>query len=236
MKGGLDIMTLKNDNRGLSLIELIVTVLITSILMLAVSLFVSTSRSAYQTVNTSATLQEESLTVERVVSEVLMEAQNFGMVPDPNEVTPTLPVYGPDDHASKVLWVRALDNESTSGDYSVYFFVYDTVDKQLRYCKGTETTLSDTLDEVSLEGDQLIENNCFGTNQKYSLVADHIEDFSLKSVVSRPNNTGDLVTIECKLSYAGKEYDSNIAAVTRNKLRDSVVTPSPDPTGTEDPD
>lgn len=217
-------MTMKNDNRGLSLIELIVTVLITSILMLAVGLFVSTSRSAYQTVNTSATLQEESLTVDRVVSEILMEAQNFGMVPDPDEETPTYPVYDT-DHQSKVLWIRALDNEATSPTYSVYFFVYDMKDGQLRYCKGAETTIEDTFDGITLEGNNLIEGQCFGTNKKYSLVADYIRDFSLKSVVPRPDDTGDLVTIECKLEYLGKEYDANIAAVTRNK-RTVALTPT----------
>ena len=64
----------KINNKGLSLIELIVSVLITGILMTAVAMFISTSRNVYMTVNKSATLQEESLTVERVVSEYLMEA------------------------------------------------------------------------------------------------------------------------------------------------------------------
>ncbi len=219
-------MIMKNDNRGLSLIELIVTVLITSILMLAVSLFVSTSRSAYQTVNTSATLQEESMTVERVVSEILMEAQNYQLIKDKEY----------DDHDYDVLWVRALDNESPSSGYSVYFLVFDKTDNQLRYCKGNETTLvetspastpaiSKTYTISSVEGYNKIHSECFGTNKKYSLVADHITQFEIKSIVHRPDESGDLITFECKYEYMGKEYNSNIAAVTRNKLR---ATPADD--------
>lgn len=206
-------MKVMKDNRGLSLIELIVTVLITSILMLAVGLFVSTSRSAYQTVNISSTLQEESMTVERVISEALMEARNYDFLD------------GTGPYGSSVLWIRALDNDSSSDDMCVSFFVFDKNDKQLRFCKGDETMLdkNETTDqyEISLLGLAKIQNDCFGSNKKYHLVADHIESFVLKSKVERADGTGDLVSIECSFEYLSNSFTSNIAAVTRNKLRNS---------------
>ena len=217
---------MKMNNKGFSLVELIVTVLVTAILMLGVIAFIGSSRTAYQIVNTSATLQEESMTVERVLSEMIMEAKSYGFDEDVNLGTNTVDVF----------WVTAVNNEAASGD-CVYFFVFDESDNKLRYCKGTNPTecvMKADEDSVLTTGINLIKNQCYGTKQKFSLVAEHVTAFSMvKPSVERADGK-DLVVLNISFEYMGKTNTNTITAVTRNKNRAAVtVTPTGDP---DDPD
>ena len=125
-----------NADAGFSLIEMVVTVLITSILMLAVGLFMSSSNSIYQTVGTSSKLQEESLSASNFLNEILIESVNIA--------------YSPDSSSTKYWVVKALDNDdsadkgekdSTTGlwstiDYDYYIFLLTKTSGQDRKHKG----------------------------------------------------------------------------------------------------
>ena len=204
---------LRLNNKGFSLVELIVTVLITSVLMIGVIAFMSTSRSAYQTVNVSATLQEESMTVKRVVSEFLMEAKAYGCEKETINGTANC----------TVLWMLARETESSSsgeGD-QVYFFVLDPVDHKLRYCKGSPTLVSPTaLDSVGGTAITYIKDHCYSDNGKYTVIGEHLESITLNKV-ARPEGT-DLVCIKMKYRYpesGGQEYVDEITVVTRNTVK-----------------
>lgn len=216
-----------NDDKGFSLVELIVTVLVTAILMLGVVAFISSSRAAYQTVSTSAILQEETMTVERVLSEMIMEAKSYGF--DEN-----VDLGG--GKTVKVFWVTAKNNEAGTGD-CVYFFVLDTADNKLRYCKGshpTDCVVKADTNSVLNPGINLINNQCYGTKQKFSLIAEHITDMSMvKPSIEKADGT-DLVVLNLSFEYLGKTNNNTITAVTRNKNR--VVTPTPPSTGDDDED
>lgn len=201
------------DNKGFSLVELIVTVLITGILMLAVGLFMTTSRNAFQTVNISATLQEESMTVERVLSEALMEASAYKVV------TATI-----DSTAYKVMWIKAKDNNKAGfvSEESLYFFVHDSSKQKLFYCKK-QLNDTDTIDKyinasdgsvTSTKGFELIKSNCLGNYSKYNLISDHLVSFTDSSV--KTIDGSKLIKLVCNFSYLGTEYTSNITAVSRN--------------------
>ncbi len=116
----MKVKNIMNDNKGFSLVELIVTVLITAILMIAVVAFISSSRTMYQTVNTSATLQEEAITAERVFTEAFMEAKTYKYQANVSLATGSV---------TDVLWIKAKENAPISGDTntddSVYFYVID---------------------------------------------------------------------------------------------------------------
>lgn len=217
-----------NDNKGFSLVELIVTVLVTSILMLGVIAFISSSRTAYQTVSTSATLQEETMTVERVLSEMIMEAKSYGFDEDVN-------LGG--GKTVDVFWVTAKNNEGGTGD-CVYFFVLDETDNKLRYCKGLhpeDCVVKADEDSVLMPGINLINNQCYGTKAKFSLIAEHITAMSMvKPSIEKADGT-DLVVLNLTFEYLGKTNSNTITAVTRNKNR-AVTTPSPSPTSGADPD
>ena len=213
------------DDRGFSLIELIVTVLITSVLMIGVIAFLSTSRSAYQNVAVSSTLQEETLTVKRILSEYMSEAKSYGFQKN-------VDIDGSSGNTS-VLWLVARDTESNTGDKS-YFFVLDIADKKLRYCTGASTLCPK--DQIVLTDDAKtqIANECFKdeAKMKYSVIGEHVESMDKGGVAERYDGT-DLVAIKMVYRYpdeTGPKYNDEITVVTRNRLR-ATPTPTPKPAG-----
>jgi len=204
------------NNKGFSLVELIVVVLITAILMLAVTAFLSTSRSAYQTVSTSATLQEESMTVDRVLQEFLMEAKSHG----------DLSASDLGDSGAKIIWVTARDNTSKTGDCA-YFFVLDLKTETLKYCKG-KTNWIQTDGTLSGSGKQAIGLLCYGDNEDYSKIADHVKSIAVKKSKTNTENGTDLVCLDLRYEYMGKEFINNLTVTTRNKNHDIADPEDPD--------
>ncbi len=212
-----------NDNKGFSLVELIVVVLITGILMLAIMTFLSSSRSMYQTVSTSATLQEESLTAERVISEYLMEASDYSFANKNVSVGSAM---------TDIFWIKAKENEETSDDpdkqYSIYYFVLDKTSGKLKYYKDkyNENHLIDASGNVV--NTTKLNAECFGTKEKYSVIANYIKSISV-STIERADRK-NLICMTITYNYAGKDFVSNITAVTRNeKDKEAVETPPEDP-------
>lgn len=210
---------LLNDNKGFSLVELIVTVLITAILMIAVIAFISSSRTVYQSVNTSATLQEEAITAERVFTEAFMEAKVYKLETGLSTT-------------ADVIWIQSKENEPVSGDTntddSVYCFVIDKAANEIRYYKGVHKA-SDMISGGSLTttARTTLNTECFGTNAKYCVVSKYVKSVNI-STVPRSDGT-DLVCIEIIFEYTGKEYTENITVVTRNLTHAPTVTATPSP-------
>lgn len=68
------------SNGGYSLVELIVTVLITGVVMLAITGFLSSGLRHFRNVNSESLLQMESQMTELFVTELIQEATDFRMV------------------------------------------------------------------------------------------------------------------------------------------------------------
>lgn len=67
----------KSENRGYSLIELVVTILISSVVMVAVVGFLSTGLRHYRNVNSETMLQMESQVAELFLTELFQESRDF---------------------------------------------------------------------------------------------------------------------------------------------------------------
>ncbi len=205
----MDNNTMLKNNKGFSLVELIVVVLITGILMMAVGVFMSTSRAAFITVHISATLQEEAMTVERVLSEYMMEAFDYGLEEDVS-ITGT-------SYKADVLWILAKENDGVSGAKDpIYFFVRDREKNELRFCKGEDGMAGDS--GIASEGNTKIKDNCYGTKEKFSLVAEHIKSIAINKSKHQADGT-DLVVLEIEYNYLDTDYTNVITIVTRNKKK-----------------
>ena len=216
------------DNNGFSLIELIVTVLITSVLMIGVIAFLSTSRSAYQNVATSSTIQEETITVKRIINEYLSEAKVYGFQSGLTDITGS-------SGSVSVLWVVARDTEANSNPDQSNFFVLDAGDNKLRYCKGDASLCPESQTVLTDDAKTLIATECFASDpkKKYSIIGEHVESMTKAGVAQRYDGT-DLVTIKLVYRYpegSGMAYNDEITVVTRNRLR-ATPTPTPKPTAT----
>lgn len=69
--------TKKSENRGYSLIELVVTILISSVIMVAVVGFLSSGLRHYRNVNSETMLQMESQVAELFLTELFQESRDF---------------------------------------------------------------------------------------------------------------------------------------------------------------
>lgn len=77
-------MKIKRDNRGLSLVELIIAVAIASIILLAMTMFIRNALRSYQTAQNAIDLQMESHVLMEQLGAWVMEGNRIEVVPQAN--------------------------------------------------------------------------------------------------------------------------------------------------------
>ena len=199
---------LQEDNRGLSLVELIVTVLITGILMTAVGCFISFSRVTYQNVATSSRLQEEALTVDKVISEAIMESESWGLIAS-HTVAATKGELSGTNVDCQILWVVARNNTDNSQDRKCYYFILEKPTGILRYCVDEPSTVKPSTNQI-VDDTNVID----AVGDKYKLVANNLTSMSLIS--DYETGGSKTVFLKCNFEFAGETFTSNISAQSRN--------------------
>lgn len=121
---------LRHSNKGFTLVELLVTMLISSIVTMAVAGFLSMGLQYYNRANAETTLQTESQVAELFLTELLQESQDYnykkvtsGSYP---EVESLLEVKRDDNvyvivQNGKVLWFAKLDDPTIEDDEKIAF-------------------------------------------------------------------------------------------------------------------
>ena len=204
----------KMDNKGFTLIEMLISVLITGLMMLGVSAFMNSSRMSYSKVNTSVSLQEEAGTTTKFLNEIVMESTEWGVVDtnytDPHDSSKTSDI--------KVIWFKALDNESadaTNRDECVYFIIWEKATKCIRYKRVEVGDEADEFDKTAYLAHPeeyvvgLISDAFF---DDYSLVARYAENVSF----IRDANNLKRYSISLTFKFNGEEYVANVNSVSRN--------------------
>ena len=231
----------KQDDRGFSLIELIVSILIMSVISAMVILLISSSRATYSEVNTDAVLQGDAETVRKFIGELALEARSWG------EKTVNLP--GGDSY--KLIWIKALDNDTEGlergsydytyyvdedGDgtaetekngsrlYYYYVFLLRSPDGPLAYGKYKYDTL---VHNGELFGDGFTFPTVVGEGaggdyyhndiltSPYAILAEHVTD--IKCSIAADNNDRELISIDLTLNYNGHGYTTKMNFAGRNK-------------------
>lgn len=119
--------TVKQQNhKGYTLIELIVTILITGMIVLIIVAFISASRTSFDEIKTEATLQQEAQMAGSYIGDIAIEASEC--------TTDSFTLSG---NTYQVLCIKAPDPEYVSGTlYNYYFIILWEPDTQvLRFCK-----------------------------------------------------------------------------------------------------
>lgn len=200
------------SNEGFSLVEMVVTVLITGILMLAVGVFISISNDMFQVINTSSRVQDEALTTKKFMSEILYEAVNL--------------CESSDDAPTKYWIIKSMDNADgstklagTSIDYDYYIFIKN--DNKIHYAKvkeENESLFKGICEGSTNEIDKLVEDDvgyvtyiAGNKDSKYNIISNYVEYFDIEV---KSNNLYE-VTITYK--YLQKEYTTSFSVNSRNK-------------------
>ena len=205
----------KVDNKGFTLIEMLVSVLITGLMMLGVATFVSSSRMSFSKVNTSVSLQEEASTTVKFLNEIVIESKEWG------QITTTYS-SGSDSSEMYVLWLRALDNESSDAsdrEECMYFIIWEKANDCIRYKKveiGTGTGQFDKATYLGKANDERVAyiNNLLADAyfDDYSLVSRYVDSVSLTQDMNNPKK----FSIKLLFMFNGETYSANVNSVARN--------------------
>lgn len=215
------------NDRGFSLVEMIVSILVTAIIMFGVGVFISTTRGTYQMVGTSAKLQEESLATQNFISELVMEADNYASFTETdvnctNELGESF--FG--DIFVECIKAKNNDPEPGESDICYYFFIHAKKEGEktgtLHYSKAADPSvfadskifISGTHELSFLDSDTKQEYIYDSVVNRYTLIADCMEE--MKFNCSSAKNNGFLIHMECKLSFMDTEFVSDMNILTRN--------------------
>lgn len=215
----LSALKIGKNNGGYSLVELMVTVMISAVLLGIVGIFISTSKTTYEIVDTDAVLQEEAEAVSSFIREVAIEAEQY------YEGS-----FTKSGSTNKVIYFKAPDNEGTSDMY-FYFFVNAKGDSTVRFKKikddryreeggsvdkvpvGSGLTLT-SLGQIDLGG--TLGGIVEGAGAPYAMLAEHVNDINISSSGSIGEEQGKLISIKIDLSYRGEAYSTEVVVTGRN--------------------
>lgn len=201
-------------NEGFSLIEMIVSILITAIIMLGVGVFISTSRYTYTTVSVSSKLQEEATSATNYIQELMRESMGFGY----QEIVS-------DGKQFKVIWIKTpiiedSDDDLGTNSQPVYNFI-SFIDEagegegKLYYSK-TKTSESMTISESHVGNYDVLDIPAglvtkYIKADKYSLLAENV-----KSVYLNPYENNRMIRVKLDFRFFDQDYSSNTAVLSRN--------------------
>ena len=228
----------KINNRGFSLIETIVSVMIVAIIMLGISAFISTSRVIYTKVSVSSKLQEEANVTMNFVNELLIEAQDYGW-------SDTVTLFGTD---YTVLCIKTLDNTPEVNDslsdaekrtnilkQCYYFVLVDKSNGKIYYTKAATTdSNADTIAFADVEnpaGSGTYERRVTGikpalfestikeaTDRKYYFIADSLDISDPIDISQSTEKNGRRIKIVFKFVFNGETFIATVNNLLRNKL------------------
>lgn len=177
------------NNKGFSLIELIVTVLIMGMFSLIVLSFADTSLTVYRIIGKEETLQTEAATAVCFITEVMESAENSGYSGLFTTAT---------GKQGECIWVKR------PGD-RYGFILYDKAARCLRYKEFTFSEFFGTDGTVWNYAGKL--ESLFG--DPYYLLADKVDDITF-ATSSITNATGKLATITLTMRFLPEDSDDDI--------------------------
>ncbi len=185
----------ESGNGGFSLVELIVSMLVSMIVMSAVVMFITTAMNFYRSSNEEIKLQMESQIAMNLIADIVIET-NSVIVMNPVVV---------DAVSYPVLDVSTSEYDSLNAKTVNYhhIIVYDSSTGKLLYYKYTDDGSSYILSDI-------IRDNMLGTdNLKKVFLANYVTGFSVVQ-------SGDLIQVTIDFANGSKTYHASQSVNMRN--------------------
>ncbi|MCI8308102.1 MAG: type II secretion system protein [Lachnospiraceae bacterium] len=205
-----NVLQLRQSNKGVTLIELIVTILIMSIMAGCLGLFISASRNSSFRISNETALQTESDIAMTFLTDIAEEASAYRIAEE--HMTDAEGV----ERQYNVLCMQVYD----SAKYFC-FIVHDVTGEELRFLKvkgsdseklkWTAGTSGDNINNIDIK-DTLTVNNINNPANKRCFLASYVTGF--KTVI--PSGKGGLLQVSIKLEYGGNTYSANKNISSRN--------------------
>lgn len=212
----------RNKNQGLTLIELVVTVAIIAIFMGIVTSFITSSSNEFRSTSSNAKVQMQTQQIIDELENVIIDA-NRGVyyAVDDNQVMNDIPSdTSIATTGSGIKQFQIFTIESGSDICNVHTFIWNSVDKTLKYSNNPAPVASANFEEFKLKGTVLSANE--------SLVMDNVNDFcvDLTRVTS-----GKIVKFYLSTEEKGKKIATEHTVNLRNRVSviegGIVVNPNP---------
>lgn len=198
------------DNRGLSLVELVVTTLMMSMVALIIMLFVSASKNSYIEVQNEVTMQTEADMALTYISNIAEQAMEYGFT---GEYTSSI-----DNNTYSVLTMKAPLKNSSSYDNYYYFIIFEKAENVLRFYKLKDNDHSivwndnNAVKEIpNINIDQTV-HSAYGNKRK--LLARYIDSFAPN--VSEGLTSKGLMRMCINLKYGNSVYSADKNIYSRN--------------------
>lgn len=186
-------------NKGITLVELIIAVAISSIILGATALLVKTAQNDYQYTSETADLQSESQVLMEQLGKWIMEGNRIKVKEDSGNPDELTIYYIPRTTDTKLPSGVAQSSEKTKKKVV-------WIDNGKMYMKSFDNIESPDSDTLTYTQADEKEDNCIG---------EHIKEFYAKT----DRNAPDIVNIKLTLSQGTYKYEVENAIKVRNKLR-----------------
>jgi prepilin-type N-terminal cleavage/methylation domain-containing protein len=195
-----------NLNRGFTLIELIVSLTVASIVLLAIGTLMSVGTKSYYSTSTEIELQKESQIAINQINDLMIKAQAYELkdVVVSGISVPTL--------------VITASQEGSLGNSELYYYaiIFDQVRNYLLFQKDSKSDVELEFSTDSLNSWLNNRVNKEITSPTPSLLAKYIKTLTV-SPASSSGNTQGSVQITLELSLGGKDYSTFSTNSFRNK-------------------
>lgn len=204
-------LKLQQNNEGFSLVELIVTILISSVVMLAVVGLLTTGLNLYKSVSAETLLQTEGQAATGRINELVQEAQYLQFYSND----------GANDSGCKMIpelvdnKVLLLMTNEDGGDGWWYYIVWDEGEKLLLLTKDeVERDADNTITNIPSTDDikEKARDMISVTQKKKYLLAQYIDNF-----IFRKMGTEKLYKVDILLATDNKQFSASQFISERNK-------------------
>lgn len=200
---------MRKSNKGYSLIELVVTVLISSMIMASAVLFLSLGLNKYKSIDAEEILQTESQAAEFYLTEIFQEAEDF-------EKATVIPEgYG----INAAVQVRIQTNKKKNGEYEDKHILIVWKDDNMLYVFPFSTNEAspgcDANNSIDLWKEYFVKETHFLAQYvtKFDITTDCYED----AVDPYSNPLPGMVQLQLGFEVMGRKYSSSPLITLRNK-------------------
>lgn len=190
------------NNKGMSLIELIVTLLVSGLVMLSAVYLFQISSKGYASATAEQSLQIEAQTVSGVINDLMIEAIDYKFVSG-------------DVYSNPALFI--VVNSDTAGVYDTVCILYDAATRRL--------LLHRYENDATIKGKTLVDSQAYilarisdiNTNYPNDFLAKFVTEFSVTPGEMSASNGLVKVYVSLQIDDSGNKFIKNINISLRNK-------------------
>ncbi|MCQ2550299.1 MAG: hypothetical protein MJ134_09720 [Lachnospiraceae bacterium] len=197
-----------NDNKGLSIVELLAAITVASLVVIGCGAFMVSASKYFSRESAETTMQEEAQLVKNLLNNVVVDTQlAIGRVTNW------------DADAADGTMVEPQPTLIVFGKEKIFFLGYDAADTQKMYYM--EKDAKDVVNRVTLEGGGSkldIDRTAVGAMKDWEPLADHLKDFTI--TLDRINKNARIFNCTMDFELRNRTYKTSHTITLRNNILD----------------